>query len=84
FSELPVIEQALRAVRELGDFPVIAQMTIQMDGNTTFGTSPEVFTARLDELGADVIGLNCGMGPNHILTALEKMRSVTSRPLSAQ
>jgi len=84
FSELPVIEQALRAVRELGDFPVIAQMTIQMDGNTTFGTSPEVFTARLDELGADVIGLNCGMGPNHILTALEMMRSVTSRPLSAQ
>jgi homocysteine S-methyltransferase len=84
FSELPVIEQAIRAVRELGDIPVIAQMTIQMDGNTSFGTTPEVFTARLDELGADVIGLNCGMGPNHILSALEKMRSITSRPLSAQ
>lgn len=84
FSELSVIEQAVRAVRELGDVPVIAQMTIQMDGNTTFGTTPEAFTARLDEIGADVIGLNCGMGPNHILTALEKMRAVTSRPLSAQ
>lgn len=84
FSELPVIEQAIRAVREIGDIPVIAQMTIQMDGNTSFGTTPEVFTARLDELGADVIGLNCGMGPNHILSALEKMRSITSRPLSAQ
>lgn len=84
FSELSVIEQAVRAVRELGDAPVIAQMTIQMDGNTTFGTTPEAFTARLDEIGADVIGLNCGMGPNHILTALEKMRAVTSRPLSAQ
>ena len=59
-------------------------MTIQMDGNTIFGTTPEAFTARLDELGVDVIGLNCGMGPNHVLTALEKMRSVTTKPLSAQ
>lgn len=84
FSELAAIEQAIRAVRELSDLPIVAQMTIQMDGNTTFGTAPELFTAKLDELGADVIGLNCGMGPNHILNALEKMRAVTRKPLSAQ
>jgi homocysteine S-methyltransferase len=84
FSELSVIEQAVRAVRELCDLPIIAQMTIQMDGKTTFGTTPEVFTASLDEWGVDVIGLNCGMGPNHVLTALEKMRVVTNKRLSAQ
>jgi methionine synthase I (cobalamin-dependent)/5,10-methylenetetrahydrofolate reductase len=84
FSELPVIEQAFRAVREVCDLPVIAQMTIQTDLKTTFGTAPEVFTSRLDELGVDVIGLNCGMGPTHLLTALEKMREVTAKPLSAQ
>jgi homocysteine S-methyltransferase len=84
FSELSVIEQAIRAVREVSDLPIVAQMTIQMDGKTTFGTTPEAFTAALDALGADVIGLNCGMGPNHVLTALEKMREVTTRNLSAQ
>ncbi len=84
FSELPVIEQAIRAVRELTDLPIFAQMAIQMDGKTTFGTTPETFTARLDELDVDVIGLNCGMGPNHVLNALEKMRPLTSRKLSAQ
>jgi len=84
FSELPVIEQAIRAVRELTDLPIVAQMAIQMDGKTTFGTTPEAFAARLDALGVDVIGLNCGMGPNHLLTALEKMRSVTNKKLSAQ
>ena len=84
FSELPVIEQAIRAVRELSDLPIIAQMTIQMDGKTTFGTTPEAFTARLDELDVDVIGLNCGMGPNHVLTALDKMRPLTTKKLSAQ
>ncbi len=84
FSELAAIEQAIRAVKEVSDLPIVAQMTIQMDGNTTFGTTPEAFTEKLDELGADVIGLNCGMGPNHVLTALEKMRSVSTKPLSAQ
>ena len=84
FSELPLIEQAIRAVRELSDLPIVAQMTIQMDGKTLYGDTPEQFTKRLDELGVDVIGLNCGMGPNHLLNALEKMRAVTTKPLSAQ
>lgn len=84
FSELPVIEQAVRAVRELSDLPIIAQMAIQMDGKTTFGTTPEVFTAALDQMEVDVIGLNCGMGPNHVLNALDKMRPLTAKKLSAQ
>ncbi|MBK8466622.1 MAG: bifunctional homocysteine S-methyltransferase/methylenetetrahydrofolate reductase [Chloracidobacterium sp.] len=84
FSELPLIEQAIRAVRELTDLPIVAQMTIQMDGKTLYGDTPEHFTKKLDKLGVDVIGLNCGMGPNHLLNALEKMRSVTTNPLSAQ
>lgn len=84
FSDLSEIEQALGAVRELSDLPVIAQMTIMTDGNTTFGTTPETFTARLDEWGADVIGLNCGVGPAIILSGLEKMRTVTKKKLAAQ
>ncbi len=84
FSELPLIEQAILAVRELTDLPIIAQMTIQMDGKTLYGDTPEHFTQKLDNLGVDVIGLNCGMGPNHLLNALEKMRAVTDKPLSAQ
>lgn len=84
FSELPVIEQAIRAVKEICDLPIVAQMTIQDHGKTTFGTAPETFTAELEKLGVDVIGLNCGMGPTHVLSALEKMRAVTELPLSAQ
>jgi homocysteine S-methyltransferase len=78
------MRQAMRAVRELCDLPIITQMTILPDGNTTFGTTPEVFTSRLDEWGADVIGLNCGVGPAIVLTGLEKMRSVTHKKLAAQ
>lgn len=84
FSEVSAIEQAIKAVKELCDLPIVAQMTIQMDGKTTFGTTPETLTKALDEWGADVIGLNCGMGPTHVLSALEKMRTVTDKKLSAQ
>jgi methionine synthase / methylenetetrahydrofolate reductase(NADPH) len=84
FSDISQIRQAIRAVRELCDLPIVAQMTIMTDGNTSFGTTPELFTARLDEWGADVIGLNCGVGPAIILTALEKMRAVTKKKLAAQ
>jgi homocysteine S-methyltransferase len=84
FSELSEIQQAISAVREVCDLPIVAQMTIQADLKTSFGTAPDVFTAVLDEAGADVIGLNCGMGPTHILHALETMRPVTNKRLSAQ
>jgi len=84
FSDISELQQAMKAVRELCDLPIVAQVTIQMDGNTLFGATPEVFTKRLAEWGADVIGLNCGVGPAIVLSAIEKMRALTDRKLSAQ
>ena len=84
FSDISEMRQAIRAVRELCDLPVITQVTILPDGNTSFGTTPEVFTTRLDEWGADVIGLNCGVGPAIVLSAIEKMRATTNKKLAAQ
>jgi methionine synthase / methylenetetrahydrofolate reductase(NADPH) len=84
FSDISELQQAIRAVRELCDLPIVAQVTIQMDGNTLFGATPEVFTTRIAGWGADVIGLNCGVGPAIVLNAIEKMRAVTDRKLSAQ
>ncbi len=84
FSDVAEIHQALLAVRSISDLPIVAQITIQTDGNTSYGTAPETFTTQLDEWGADVIGLNCSVGPATMLEALEKMRTVTRRKLSAQ
>lgn len=84
FSDLSEIQQAINAVKETSDLPIVAQIAIQMDGNTVFGATPEIFTKRLEDWGADVIGLNCSVGPALFLTALEKMREVTTKKLSAQ
>ncbi len=84
FSDLDEIHEALRAVRSVCDLPVFAQMTIQEDGATAYGSDPASVARALDEYGADVVGLNCSVGPQGVLEAIEKMARVTGRPLSAQ
>ena len=51
---LKFLDNSLVRVRELSELPIIAQMTIQQDVKTIFGTAPETFTKKLDELGAVV------------------------------
>jgi methionine synthase I (cobalamin-dependent)/5,10-methylenetetrahydrofolate reductase len=85
FSDLHEIEQAILAAREVdASVPVIAQMTIGQDGITAYGATPEDIARTLDAWGADVVGLNCSVGPQTILDAIEEMTAATSRKLSAQ
>ncbi len=84
FADLDEIREALKAVRQVSDLPVIAQMTITEDGATAYGTNVETCARALDEAGADVIGVNCSVGPQGVLEAIERMAKVTEKPLSAQ
>jgi len=85
FADLHEIEQAILAAREVDpNIPVIAQMTIGSDCHTPYGLSVEEMAQSLDAYGADVIGLNCSVGPQIILDAIEKMAPRTRRKLSAQ
>ncbi len=82
--DLNEAHQALRAAREVGQLPVIVQMTVQDDGSTPIGTLPEDFARALDEWGADLIGVNCSVGPAAVLETLERIAAVTEKRLSAQ
>jgi homocysteine S-methyltransferase len=84
FSNISEIEQAVAAIREVCSLPVIAQMTIGTDGRTIFGDVPRTIAQRLDRAGADVIGLNCSVGPDLMLDAIEEMASVTAKKISCQ
>jgi len=84
FSDLREMHQAMQAVRAVTDLPIISQMTIQEDGRTTYGSVPADIARTLDRWGADVIGLNCSVGPAPMLEAIEQMAQVTTRKLAAQ
>ena len=83
FSDLSEIEQAVLGCRDAADLPVIAQATVQVGGKTVYGADPAQIALHLDELGADVVGLNCSVGPAITLKAIQQMAEVTGRPLSA-
>jgi methionine synthase / methylenetetrahydrofolate reductase(NADPH) len=85
FGYLEEIHQAMLAAKEVNPaLPIVAQVTIDEDGNCLDGSDPESFTPKLAEWGADVIGCNCSVGPVAMLEAVERMRAVSSLPLSAQ
>lgn len=82
FADLHEIHQAINAVREICTLPIMAMLTLTEDGNTPYGNQPEQIVRELVEWNADVIGLNCGVGPQIMLTALEKMVKLTRKPLA--
>ncbi|HYC31324.1 MAG TPA: bifunctional homocysteine S-methyltransferase/methylenetetrahydrofolate reductase [Gemmatimonadales bacterium] len=84
FSDVSELEAAVRAVRELSDLPVVAQMTVGNDGKTHYGTDPTVFGPRLEAIGVDVVGVNCSVGPAGVLETVERLARVVSVPISAQ
>jgi homocysteine S-methyltransferase len=84
FSDVAEIGAAIRAVREVSDLPVIAQMTIGNDGQTHYGTGPASFGPELVALGADAVGVNCSVGPHGVLEAVEALAGVVTAPISAQ
>lgn len=85
FGSVSELREAIAGARAAAgsDMVVIAQMTIGDDGRLLDGTALEDFTRFLDESSADVVGLNCSVGPKAMLEAIERMVSLTSKPLSA-
>jgi homocysteine S-methyltransferase len=84
FRDLNECGAAIAAVRSVSTLPIVAQMTIEDDGNSLDGTPPEQFAPQLEKYGADVIGVNCSIGPAHMLETVERIASITRARLSAQ
>src|SRR5579872_3252194 len=85
FGYLEEIHQAILAAKDVSQsIPIVAQVTIDEDGNCLDGSDPQTFVSKLEEWGAHVIGCNCSVGPVAMLDAMERVRAATSLPLSAQ
>jgi homocysteine S-methyltransferase len=84
FRDVNEIGAAIRAVRSVCDLPIVAQVTTLEDGNSLDGAAPETFVPDLERLGAQVVGLNCSVGPAAMLETIERMAHVATVKLSAQ
>src|SRR5579859_775331 len=73
FSSLAELRQAVLAAKEVGGLPIVAQMSFYEDGHTLSGRSAARVATVLSDMGVDVMGANCSVGPAATLDALEEM-----------
>lgn len=83
-ADLAEAKAALLAVRENSDLPAFVTMTFGEDGRTFLGTTPEAAAVTLSSLGADVVGINCGLGPAAVAPLVKRMLPWASCPVMAQ
>ena len=84
FACIEELEAAVAAAKALDqDLFVVAQMSFADGGLTLFGKNPYEAASALAASGADVVGSNCGAGPQNVFEAVRKMGSQTDLPLSA-
>jgi 5-methyltetrahydrofolate--homocysteine methyltransferase len=79
---------AIRACRAAADLPVMATMFFQFEelhdrDRTMWGESPGEVAKNLLQAGADIVGMNCGRGPDRAIVIIREMRAVTDAPLVA-
>ena len=79
---------AIRACKAATDLPVMATMFFQYEelhdrDRTMWGESPADVARNLLGAGADVVGMNCGRGPDRAIVIIREMRGVTDAPLIA-
>jgi methionine synthase / methylenetetrahydrofolate reductase(NADPH) len=83
FYDLEELETVLAIARKETKLPIIAQVSLQEPSNLQDQTPVNEALKRLETLGADVVGLNCRLGPHHMLLALEQIELPKQAYLSA-
>ena len=73
---------ALEAIKAAG-LPAVVTLAIHRDAHTWEGWTPADACRRLEDAGADVVGLNCARGPRTMLPLLEAIRDEVHGPMAA-
>lgn len=84
FTNLDEIHEAIRVAKDVTDLPVVAQVSIkEAEEDEPAGFQPEEAVARMEDAGADVVGVNCADGPQGVFETVKRMIKVTDKPVSA-
>ncbi|GCE09635.1 bifunctional homocysteine S-methyltransferase/methylenetetrahydrofolate reductase [Dictyobacter aurantiacus] len=72
-SDLAEMREALMAVRSVTDLPVVALMTFGEDGTIVSGEDAHTVATTLRDLGANIFGVNCALGPASMFDVAKSM-----------
>lgn len=83
-ADLQEAKAAVIGAKKAADLPVVCTMTFDLQQRTLTGADPETVVTALEALDADVVGANCGVGPDLMVSIIRRMRNVSDIPLMAQ
>lgn len=83
-TDLTEAKAAILACKEYTTLPIFCTITFGEDGRTFLGTTPEIAALTLSTLGAEVVGINCSLGPAEIVPLIKNMRRWSRVPLIMQ
>ena len=81
--DLAEARAAVVAARQECRLPIMVSMTFE-EGVSLTGSSPAVFAETMQNLGVDVIGTNCSLGPDQMLSVVQELASVCACPVMAE
>lgn len=84
FIDIQEMRAALLAAKDATTLPVICQLSYSEDGRTVTGTDPQTAAITLDAMGADIIGINCSLGPEQLVPIVKALAENTTKPISVQ
>ena len=84
FGYLDELVEAIGAAADLTDVPILAQATFADDAHTLGGETPREVATVLSGLPVAMLGTNCTIGPQRMLTVAEDLVRYASVPVSAQ
>ncbi len=72
-TDLMEIKTALLAAKENTNLPVVCTMSFEQNMRTFTGCSAAAMALTLSSLGADVVGMNCSLGPAEAMPIVEEI-----------
>lgn len=72
YYDLEELAAVVRRLRKLTELPIVAQVSLQEPENLQDGTALNDAFRLLESEGADVVGVNCRLGPFHTIRAFEQ------------
>lgn len=73
FMDISELRAAVLACRENSDKPIFVTMTFEENGKTLTGTDPKTFVNIIQNLGVNVIGVNCSLGPDKLKNIVDEI-----------
>ena len=84
FGYLDELAEAVRVAAETTDLPIIALATFADDGRTLGGETPREVATVLSDLPIVMLGTNCTLGPQGVLSVVQALVPHTDLPVGAQ